>query len=67
MKLYKIGFSGMFLGGSAIVKAASEDEAKQLVLARATEALPHITNTLDNLIAIQLKGTGILDFDNGDY
>jgi hypothetical protein len=66
-KFFLASFPGKFLGGSAVVRATAAEEAQKLVFERCVEECLSDVKKLEDVEVTQLKGDGILDFDNGDY
>ncbi len=62
LKLYKVSYEGLYMGGMAIVKAESEEEAKSMVES------DERTVSFNDVSVIKLSNErGVIYNDNGDY
>lgn len=61
MKLFVVTYSGLWLGGKAIVFAENEEQALSLVREDPT------TVEFENVTIEEIKAEGIIHNDNGNY
>lgn len=62
MKIYKVLFNGSYLGGKAIIKAETKDEARRILHEEENEPLNEIGEVFE------IPDTNkIIYYDNGDY
>ncbi len=61
MKLFKINYNGLWLGGKALVLAEDEEQAISLVREDSS------TVEFKNIVVEEIQAEGVIYNDNGDY
>lgn len=61
MKLFKVNYSGLWLGGKALVLAEDEEQAISLVREDSH------TVEFKNIVVEEIQAEGVIYNDNGDY